>query len=66
MLRVLTRRYADDLFELARHMTLTAEANLGSYLCQWFASSNEPLYMLNPHAFQICKGRHTNLSAKGA
>src|SRR5215218_6824279 len=60
LLRVLTGCHANDLLELARHMTLTAEPGLGSRFRQGHTRFDESLSMPDAHTFQISIRRHAD------
>src|SRR5512135_554905 len=66
LLSILTRRYADDLLEATREMTLAAEAQSGSHLRQWSARPDKPLRVADSHALLVGMRRHPNFRAEGA
>src|SRR5688572_24745711 len=65
VLRVLTRCHTDNLLELARHVTLTAEANFRGHLCQRLTLFDESLRMPDAYTFQIGIRRHAHFCPEG-
>ena len=61
LLRVLTRRYTDDLLEVLAQMALAAEPDFSCNFRQGFAGLNQPLNLANPDTCEIGVRRPTYL-----